>query len=350
MSKAPQTPGHKWNADRPGERPEDDKLGRRGFAQRVAKELRAWRQKDSLVISVNGDWGSGKTTLANLILYYVAEQAAASGEKKPTVVRFNPWQWSGQDKLLHAFFDEIGAAFRTNKLGDKAMAKKLARFWEGLKVVTVAGGELATRLQESLVAAAALVAGGSGVLSSFAANPMEKVILGWIGAGFLVLASTCAVYAPLAEKLAAVFEWKTKEVPSLEEVRRSLQRELGNLRAPLIVLIDDIDRLTKDEMRLLVQLVKANADFPNVVYVLLFQRDVLAHALGEITTEKGQDFLKKIVQVELEIPLAPEHELLRFFREQLEPVLTRAQVKWEKDRWEELFEEGIWPEWRLDKP
>jgi Cdc6-like AAA superfamily ATPase len=260
---------HKWNSDRPGERPEDDELGRKAFAQRVAKELRGWRQKDSLVISLNGDWGSGKTTLANFILHYINEQASSSGEKEPAIVKFNPWQWSGQDKLLEAFFDEIGAAFRTNKFGDKATAKNLARFWEGLKVVTVAGGELATRLQEALIAAVALLAGGSGVMSSFAANPTVKTLLSCISFALLVLAGVCAVYAPFAEKLASAFEWRTNKArPSLDEVRGNLRRELAKLEAPLLVIIDDIDRLTKREMRLLVQLVKANADFPNVVYLL----------------------------------------------------------------------------------
>jgi predicted KAP-like P-loop ATPase len=350
MSKAPPTSDHKWNADRPVERPEDDKLGRKAFAQRVAKELRAWRQKDSLVISLNGDWGSGKTTLANLILFYAEEQAASSGEKKPTVVRFNPWQWSAQDKLLQAFFDEIGAAFRHNKVGDEALAKRLARFWEGLKVITAAGGELASRFREPLIAAAALLAGGgSGVLSAFLANPTGKTILGWTGAGLLGLSTVCVAYAALAEKLAAIFQWKTSKVRSLEEIRRSLQRELAKLEAPVIVVVDDLDRLAKDEVRLMVQLVKANADFPNLVYLLLCQKDVLVKALGEITSENGQDFLKKIVQVELEVPLAPEHELRSFFHEQITPVLKRAEMRWEKERWDEVFEEGVWPYFRTPR-
>jgi predicted KAP-like P-loop ATPase len=108
---------HKWHTDRAGELPEHDKLGRKDFATRVARELRAWHHKDSLVLSLNGDWGSGKTTLVNLILHYIGEQSKAAKEKPPNVVHFNPWQWSGQDKVLAAFFDEIGAGFRRQSLG-----------------------------------------------------------------------------------------------------------------------------------------------------------------------------------------------------------------------------------------
>ena len=343
-------PDHKWNADRPGERPEEDALGRKDFAQQVAKELRGWRQKASLVVSLNGDWGSGKTTLANLILHYLRAQAAAANEKPPIVVHFNPWQWSGQDKLLEGFFAEVGAAFRGGGIGDKATAKRLARFWEGLRLATVAGGEIAQRLQESLTVLAASLAAGSGVLSSYVESPAGKEFLSWASVVLLGLAGACAVCAPIAEKLAAMFEWgKEKDRPALDKVRADLRSELAKLESSVLVVVDDIDRLTKREMRLLVQLVKANADFPNVVYLLLYQKSILADALGEVTCEKGQDFLKKIVQVELEVPMAPEHEMRRFFTDQINPVLSRAEIRWEKERWGDLFDEGIWPYFRTPR-
>lgn len=346
MSQGPLQPDHKWNADRPGERPVDDELDRKGFAQQVAKELSGWHHKDSLVVSLNGDWGSGKTTLANLILHYLKEQNSDKKEKAPIVVRFNPWQWSGQDKLLEGFFSEVSAAFRSGAIADDASAKKLARFWEGLKVATVAGGELAQRFQESLTALAAILAGGSGMLSRYLANDY----FAWASIVLMGVAGACAVYAPIAEKLAEFFKWRlSKATPTLGEVRANLRRELQKLESTLLVVIDDIDRLTKREMRLLVQLVKANADFPNVVYLLLYQKSILANALAGETGEKGQDFLKKIVQVELEVPMAPEDAMRRFFSKQIEPVLKRAIIRWEEERWDELFNEGIWPYFRTPR-
>jgi predicted KAP-like P-loop ATPase len=344
VSKATPQPDHKWSADHPGERPEDDELGRGAFAERVAKELSAWRRDDSLVVSLNGDWGSGKTTLANYILYYIDKQAESLRKAKPPVVKFNPWQWSAQDKLLEGFFSEVGSTFRGNHIADRATAERLLRFWEGLKVATVAGGELAQRFQESLTALAALMAGGSGILSSHVNSPTGKAILEWAGIVFIFIAGVCAVYAPIAEKLGELMKWGLgKPLASLDEIRANLRSELAQLESPLIVVIDDIDRLTKHEMRLLVQLVKANADFPKVIYLLLYQREILANALDDVVAERGGDFLKKIVQVELEIPVAPAYKLRQFFSTQVEPVLSRAETKWDGKRWDNLFNEGIWP-------
>lgn len=344
MSEAKSDPGHKWNSDRPGWLPDHDALSRRSFAQRVAKELRGWRQKDSLVVSLNGDWGSGKTTLVNLISHYAHEQSQKAGEAVPVFVPFNPWQWSGQELLMQAFFDEVGSAFRGDQIQDRQRAKRLADFWEGLKLATVAGGELAARLQESLTALTALLAGASGVLAGRLPTGFWSNALSALGVVLLAVSAICAVYAPVAEKLAAWFRWRAKNPkPTLEEVRSNLKSELAKLPAPIVVVIDDIDRLTKAEVRMIVQLVKANADFPNLVYVLLFQKSIVADALGEITCEAGQEFLKKIVQVELEVPAAPEQDMRKFFQTQIGPVLERAVIRWDKERWSRLFDDVIWP-------
>jgi hypothetical protein len=340
---SPESP-HKWHSDRPGEQPDDDKLGRKEFAKRVAKELGAWRQKDSLVISLNGEWGSGKTTLVNLILHYVKEESAAAKVKAPNIVRFNPWQWSGQDKVLEAFFNEIGAGFRTQSIGWRK-ARELERLWRGLKVITIAGKELADRMRASITAVTALLAGGSGILASLMGDPAIKHWLTGAGTVFLVMSAVCAIWAPIADKLAQVFGYFAEEPKqSLADAREKLQGKLKTLQSPLIVVIDDMDRLNMREIRMMVQLVKANVDFPNVVYLLLYQKDIIAKALQEVTGEGGQDFLKKIVQIELEVPTAPEHLLREFFDKQISSVIFgRTKSRWDQDRWGRLFEDAVWP-------
>jgi predicted KAP-like P-loop ATPase len=325
---------HKWSADRPGELPEDDVLGRKDFAQRVAKELRNWRKKESLIVSLNGDWGSGKTTLANLILHYVTKQSSTANEVTPIIVRFNPWQWSGQDMLLEAFFDEIGERLEQENAGEKSeqLAKSWKRFgaffgvgrittkWIGRGAQAMTAGSLAT----GNVAIAAAAAGAS------AAAAAADGVLGEA--------------QEIAEAAATAHE--ADSPASLAEVREKLKGLLLALEAPLIVVIDDIDRLTREQVRMLVQLVKANADFANVVYLLLYQKSIVAHALNEVTCEKGQDFLKKIVQVELDVPVAPDDKLRKLFGDGLDTIWGRAKFAWDartKDRWRQLFEDAVWP-------
>ena len=325
---------HRWSADREGKLPEDDKLGRLEFAQRVARELGAWRNKESLVISLNGDWGSGKSTLVNLVLHYVGEQSKAGGQAAPAVVHFNPWQWSGQDMLFEAFFGEIGDTLGREQPGSNGV--ELAKKWKRFGALSGAGRATAQWAETGAVAvaAASLAAGHPTVAAGATAGAgVSAWIKGMFSAGEEV--SQAAAGAHEAEL-----------VQSLAEVRADLKGLLTDMPAPLIVVIDDLDRLTKEQVRMVVQLVKANADFDNVVYVLPFQRDIIAKALDHVTSEKGQDFLKKIVQVELEVPDAPPDKLRAIFFEQMDKIWRRAEFRWDeerKDRWRNMFEDAIWP-------
>jgi len=64
---APTDSPHRFSADRPLEQLNEDRLERKGFVQRLAGDILSWHGKDSLVISLNGEWGSGKTTLKNFL-------------------------------------------------------------------------------------------------------------------------------------------------------------------------------------------------------------------------------------------------------------------------------------------
>lgn len=77
----------KFSADSPLTNPVDDKLERKKFSFEVAKSLGTWEGKESLIVSICGEWGSGKTTIRNFIQYYLREDFP-----KVKVVDFNPWQ------------------------------------------------------------------------------------------------------------------------------------------------------------------------------------------------------------------------------------------------------------------
>lgn len=342
---SPDSREHIWSDDRPVRLAKDDKLERNHFAQRVAKELRGWRHKESLVVSLNGDWGSGKTTLAAFIEEFAVKDAEAEQTPKPTFVHFNPWQWSGQGLVIQAFFDQVGTVFEKPDETNREWYAMMADLWDRVKVGTVATAEFASRLQDSITAATAALAGASGVVAGALKSGPGQEFLSYLSLGLLALSSLCAIYAPVAEQLAKLFERDSKKGPelSLEAARAKLKVELGKLCAPVIVVIDDLDRLTKKEVRTVIQLVKVNADFPNLVYLILYQKSIVADALQKVTTESGHDFLKKVVQIELEVPAPPESEMRNMLFGHLNAVLARAEHKWDPTRWSRLFEEIVWP-------
>jgi len=69
----------------------------------------SWRGKESLVVGVLRDWGSGKTSVLNMAVEHLTGARAADVEaaEKPIIVRFNPWNFSQQNQLLRAFFGAL---------------------------------------------------------------------------------------------------------------------------------------------------------------------------------------------------------------------------------------------------
>lgn len=100
--------------------------------------------------------------------------------------------------------------------------------------------------------------------------------------------------AELAESAEKVFESSEQE-ESVGELKRSLAESLDKLDAPLLVILDDVDRLFKEEIRLLFQLIKVNADFPNVVYFQMFDRRIVEDALEGVG---GEDHLGRLRRTE----------------------------------------------------
>lgn len=68
--------------------------------------LRALRGGESVVVALTGRWGTGKSSLKNLILHVIG----ASEEKPVDVLEFNPWQFTGKQDIARAFFMEVGIA------------------------------------------------------------------------------------------------------------------------------------------------------------------------------------------------------------------------------------------------
>ena len=74
----------------------EDLLGRGEFARALATVLHRYRGKESLVVALRGEWGSGKTSIKNLIVEMLTEP----GRSPMKVVTFNPWQWGAPTKPL----------------------------------------------------------------------------------------------------------------------------------------------------------------------------------------------------------------------------------------------------------
>lgn len=130
-------------SDRPIEAGDPDPLGFRDVALGLSRFLRNTATRPPLTVAVTGEWGTGKSSLMNLLRADLKRYGF-----RP--VWFNAWHHQKEEQLLAALLENIrnqavpswlrpeGWAFRTRLLG-----RRLRRWWLPVLLLTVVFGLLA---------------------------------------------------------------------------------------------------------------------------------------------------------------------------------------------------------------
>ncbi len=262
--------------------------------------------RDGRVFAIRGGWGFGKSSLKNLIAQRLDAREGADW------LDFNPWQWGDGDTITRVLFsqmaDRLGSEYSPSAL---ARAEALRRYGA---ILTGSGAGIKeavgkTSLLSTLLTNMSLIAIATAV--GFELPTVAKV------AAFLGVA---AVVVPILGHVLSFFgPDRTKD--SLDKIRESLEKRLSKLDRPLVVFVDDIDRLEPDQIRMLLRQVKANANLPNIVFVLLFQPSIVERALDPVADHDGRAFLEKIVQASFDLPAVPVSMVHQLFYEELEALV-----------------------------
>jgi hypothetical protein len=231
-----------------------------------------------------GPWGIGKTSLLNLM-------AGELESDEAYVVRFDPWLFSDSEELVLRFLREL----TTQLSGEQRLAKLAERLGEYAQILVPLG----------------------------AMTP-----LGWA--------------APVAGGVLSRWRSAGREEPSAQKQRERIRAALLDLDERLVVMIDDLDRLTPTEIRDVVRLVKLVGDFPNTTYVLAYDEQRVAGALVEADPGEGRRFLEKIVQVSHEVPPVPAAALREALAEGIGGAVgDLAELRFDPDQYANLFADGV---------
>lgn len=286
-----------YNSDRPIETVDQDLLGRSTFSKQLAEAIYKYSGKDGLVIGLFGKWGTGKTSILNIVINEINILAKGSGDK-PIIVKFSPWNYTDKDNLISLFFRVL-----KNKLdidNDEEKRKKIGK----------------------------ALTDYSDALDALSLVPM-------VGSGLAILLKTIAK-AQGAEL--------SKEV-DLDVTRNQLEKVLSETNQKIIVIMDDIDRLTNSQIRDIFQLVKQVGNFPNIIYVLSMDRNVVCRALEEVHNIDGSEYLEKIVQIPFEIPALMKPQIREIFLAKLNDTIKDIfdDITWNENYFNEVFNNCIEP-------
>ncbi len=125
--------------------------------------------------------------------------------------------------------------------------------------------------------------------------------------------------------------------------RETLEAELAKLEVPIVVVLDDIDRLSTEEIREMFKLIRLTARFPNILYLVAFDRRRVEEALTE-SGVIGRDYLEKILQVAVDLPVVPSATLMTEAGKAVEEAIVGAEVReLDQELWTNLMIEMIAP-------
>lgn len=293
--------------DDPIQNPSEDLLGRKTFVEKLTEAISTATPTSSFVIALYGAWGSGKSSVKNLLLNRLGEQGG-----EITIFEFSPWLISGQEQLIEAFFRDLWVKLhgRNEHQAERGAAKTLAKLssYTGLlSHFTKAGAAVVAATKPEYALPAAAIAAGAEQISDLTkrASADQKAV------------------AELATKTLA---------ESKQELAEAFRRRHGTV----LVVIDDIDRLTNEEVRLVFRLIRSNADFPKFIFLLLFDRQVVATALDAAAPDRGEAYLEKIVQVGFDVPEPSWGDLLEVLRGEMIAIVRSsrgAKDRFNEERW-----------------
>lgn len=257
-------------ADDPIESAEADVLQRGDFVHMVASRvLECAPGQHSTVYAIVGPWGSGKTSIANLVR---AQVVADPGWRS---VSFAPWSVFDERGLAAEFFATLISAIPEGDEKGKQARRQL--------------GEYAKTLVPLVGAIPVVGVGFAGA----ADRSLDRVL---------------------------------KREP-WDQAFANIAKVLAKLGYQLLVLVDDLDRLAADELMDVLKLVRLLGRLPNVHYLLLYDIESVRAAIG---SKHGGDaperFIEKIIQYPFDLPPLQESHTLALARRAIEALLGAVRV------------------------
>lgn len=268
----------------------DDRYGFVNIAENISRSILSLPQDASSVIGIEGAWGSGKTSLLNLILKSLDQNK----DGHTHVLHISPWL-SGSSPV-EALFLPVATVIQ-REIEKKHPPTGFKKYWR--KYLLSSEAQKIIEYAQDTSSRALPLAEYIGQFSS---------IVNWIAG---------AIKAFSGSRLAVDQQTTTK-------LRAEIAGQLVSLDLKFIVIMDDLDRLEPDQVAEVFRLVRAVADLPRFTHILCYDRNIITHAVEHaLNVADGNRYLQKIIQLSFKIPRPESFDFRNEFR-------NRAQVLYEQ--------------------
>lgn len=255
--------------DKPISRATEDTLSRGAFVSMLIELLKGFPfSEGAKYIGLYAPWGDGKTSVINLL------KERMHDDGRFTFVDFEPWKYQSQEELPFVFFEHIARSVGT-------------------------------------------VDGSVGEQFEWLAKFIRLRYVGKRIGGINALIDAIRLF---------ILEHELSEDVVLQKLRKLLLRE----NRKVVVVIDDLDRLPKEDVCRVIRFLKAHGDLPNVIYLIAADESYLAGAVGSMIAGGVQDefldgskYLEKIIPLSRQLPVIDAERLLVEFERQVNALIDK---------------------------
>ncbi|MFQ6798422.1 P-loop NTPase fold protein, partial [Bacillus thuringiensis] len=262
-----------YNSEYPINDTEQDALNRASFAEKIANSL-VKSGEDSLTMGILGNWGSGKSSVYNLI-------KEKSDKNHVIFIEFKPWYFGENNHDIIRLY--------------------LLEFLEGIKKVEGYNPEIGKAIKKYADILSSVSLRGFGATLSF------KELVDRFKPG--------------------------QSTDSLSDLKKEIEMLLKDYPKRIVVYIDDIDRLEGSEIRMIFKLVRLVADFPKVTYILALDEEVVQKSLSSVyqfeekgNLEDAKKYIEKFIQIPIYLPKPDFIDLYNLCKKQLNNIIEENNI------------------------
>lgn len=227
----------------------DDLLGRDSIIALLYKSIcQNFSKQDSFIIGLSGPWGSGKTTITNVVRKQLEEQ----NSDIKIIKGLNPWISGSEAVLLNSFYDAL-----LNALGINYSSRKIRKQVQDVSRYVV---EIPT----------------------------------------------------VGKSLSKVLENDINQ-ENIEKWQANLKNLILSSNKKYVLFIDDLDRATSTQIRFLLKMLGSLFDLPNLIFILLYDRNRLEKILQD-DNKLNTSFAEKVINLELQVPKVSENSVQKIYR------------------------------------
>lgn len=239
---------------------ENDALNRHRFASVLNSIIEVYSDT-GIVLSINGEWGAGKTTFVRMW----RQQLIDNGYR---TLYFNAWKTDFYDDALTSILGELKSEFQCNERFNDIIEK---------------GSKISLSIGEAVI---------KGLLKKFSGVEIDALAAG---------------VSALKDQFAESVEAYSKRKTSLDDFKQSLSELVASESngKPVIFFIDELDRCKPDYAVQVLENIKHLFEVPNIIFVVSVNEKQLQYAVQGFYGSNnidGKEYLRRFFDFSLDLP------------------------------------------------